>query len=360
MIGFNKKMNEKEMQEFAKYILSDACKKTGLDVNIIVTKANKFYKTKKYKERYKDENLENITGLASAENKEIIIITDNLDANYEIVDYVFSIFHELMHIAYAQKEIKAEEYDLAMFSVDLENDIINHNETRYSKYHDMFFEEIVADSFSITMTREQGMKKVIEYMNEKNKPLSKKQINMCNIYLDYLDLYVKYRLNAHNVSISIDYFNSLIQENPNILANANSILKKFYKKDGTYRSLIDIMNDTELNNYPFEIRSYILSSRSFLKEVDFNNISYFQLAYLLKSIEYVYNDTLIKSKNCQKIKNTYKRHNYGKQKNILDNIEEEYFKDLNWVNTSNKRQNYLKKILDKYKYSKTSTNPKKH
>ena len=356
MIGFNKKMNDEEMKEFGKYIISDTCNKLDLNVNIIISKLVEFYKTKHYKEEYSDEQLEDIVGLASNDNNEILIITDNLQKKYEIIDFTFSIFHEIMHMIINQKDPTPEEYDITMFAIDLENIIINNNEQRYHKYHDMFREEIEADLFAAKVSKDYSMNKIIKYMRLKKKPLNKKQIDIYKTYLEFMELYSIYRLNAYNVCVSIDYYNMLVQKDPEILSDTNCIINRFYEKDGTYKKLFDIIKDPIINKHDFAIKSYILASRSFLNEINFDSLSYFELNYLLKSLDYVYKDSLLKSNKCQKIEKYSNNFRKKNNKIINNSIIEDTFDNVSWVNTSIKKYNYIKKILDKYKYHNTSLN----
>ena len=346
MLSFSKKINDNELKEFGEYLIKDTCNRIGLDVNVIISKLEKFYKSKQYK-KYNNESFEGVKGISSSSNEEIVIITDNIEDEYQIIDYMFVIFHEIMHTIIYQKETSSDEYDKTMFSIDLENRIINNNEKRYNKYGEMFREEIEADIFATKVSQDYGINKMIEFMTKKGKKLKEKEIKKYSAYLELMNLYNEYRINAYNVCVSIDYYNMLIKKNPKLLTDSSFLLNQFYNKDGTYKSILEIMNDPTINKHDFDIRSYILASRSFLKEVDFNNISYFQLNYLLKSLEYVYKEELKKSNKCEKIKE-YEKKLSEKSKKELNNKVEDTFQQVYWVNTSPKKYNYLKNILNKY------------
>lgn len=360
-------MSYDEMRDLFYKICNEVCTKERINVDVYPLTVIDYYRSDIFKKKMKlikgFDKYKVLTqpfdclGFFSGNNREIIVFMNdykkriNTSGDYGLINYVKTIYHELRH-SIQYKVVNNKEIDvksnIAKFRFFI--DSCRRNVVKdYNNYHDEYSQEIDADVYALSKTK--------EYFYKNNKDIYYSNIN----YFREIEFYNKCRILKYDILLSIDDLNKLLMNKNNLyLLENNSILRFFYNVEtGKYRKLSDIINDSKINNFNFMIVSYMLSSKDFLEKVDYSKLSSFELGYILRCIECVYNDYLSRKleveflikEHCLWIDKEFKNKELvGKDDKYIININERIMKKIIKMRNNDEHYKKLKKILDEYKY----------
>ena len=250
-----------------------------------------------------------------------------LNTNYKLFDFVFTVYHELRHAICAQKLSVMDDkyyYDMNKFSIVVDScRIIDRDD--YRKHHDEYMIEIDADKYAL--------RKLGNYFKD-DKDFYYKNKN----YYDLNYFYNSYRDINYDIQLSIDILNTLLKDKKNMfLLDEYFILKLFYcESDGNiyYKKLSELMNDPTVNSFDYGIRANMIASKDFLENIDFSLLSSSELDYLLRCINYVYDNYLVRKRASSKFLRTK-----------VENLDSDYYVG-EWDHIYNKRIMNSKKMIN--------------
>lgn len=190
-------------------------------------------------------------------DKNIIIILDyytkktNSKKYNSLIELIFTIYHEIQHLY----QEKYPQNNYIYFLMKIEKYIIINNPKYYQTYHDNFLIEIDANLYGITKTIDY-LKNYPNYYLRNEEYLEKKQS-------EYLKNFKYY-----DEQIVFEEFHKIIKKDYKKILNEFKILNYFYKQNGEFQSLSDILENTKKYNIPSKITELIISSKSYTKEID--------------------------------------------------------------------------------------------
>ena len=250
-------------------------------------------------------------GFIFAENK-LKIYLSNIK-NYSITSdeylwaLILSTYHETNH-AITYNEDKTKRSELINFYRTLDYLALSLDNTYYKENYYNFHDEIMAEKYGTT----------------KAKNLFKRRPHIYNKIKDYMKIDVLLnRINETNYDAqsAINHIHYMLKIKKNDLIiygdkSAEIYFTLLYNDNRTYKNLATLFDNQEWNKVPLIIRYLIISSESYLTEVDYLNITKKELEFLLEAIDYIY--------NLEKIKYTKNKKLRLSVKNLNDNVS--YFR----------------------------------
>ncbi len=185
---------------------------------------------------------------------------------------IYACFHELEHrlqLECPQKLRKQPSFSSVMY--DIEKIIILLDKEFYKQQHENFYLEIDADTKGV-----ENAKNFINFCG----------VNGVNIeYYEALRIYNKYRSLNYDIPQFISRFNNIVKMYPQILKDkryiSNELILSFYDENGCFKPIDELMKKPNI------LTPYIISSESFLKNIDKNAINLKQCQFILKNINMV-------------------------------------------------------------------------
>lgn len=288
----NEKLNTKNMRTLAKYLIEKEKKIDNIQVNINPITIIEWYKTDIFQNRLKLQSWSNkfnaiITpfdgtlGENYESSKKIYLFLNNftilklLSPKHILIEFILTTYHELAH-SYQKQHLK-KYTNLEIFSIAfLTNFIIEQSPTHYDIYHDQYFDEIDANFYAI--------KKTEEFL--KNYP---------NIYLKHQQ-YIKqlrakyeYKYLNYNFQLFFDKFHNIYKKNPEEFQSEHIITQVFYKENSSeFKPINEIIANENFNFFSKELTNSILSSKSFLEQLNFATLEANEKDILISALTYAY------------------------------------------------------------------------
>lgn len=355
MNNFSNDISYNEMKDIAYTICDNVCKEEKIDVKIDPVTFVEYYKSDVFRKNIKLAPLNHkmrwiktpffCKGISLNEDKEVMIFLNNFNKMYKInkdfklVDFVFVIYHELRHAIQEQKLYIMDnnpKLDINKFSIVLDFcrslDVVD-----YRKHHDEYMIEIDADMYALKKTK-------AFFKNSKEFYLDNME------YFDLMDCYNKFRNSNYDIQLSIDSLNKLLKDKNNLfLLDDYYVLRLFYEgNDVRFKKISHFINDPAINSFDYRIMANMVSSKDFLKNINFSNLSSDELYYILSCIYYVLNDYLDRKKISDNILISF-----NEMKFSSSYIETKKRLLYNNIKKSKKNEDYysfLRKILAEYNF----------
>lgn len=284
-------MTNSEIKELIYKILTIEMKKQGIKVEIQVTTRlenifdilkTKITNTKNNKKEIlldiKDELIANKKCYAYYDlptNKIKILIDaikkDNYNEEILIWNIIKISFHEYKHVLIQHQPQNIE----SSFYINLEN-LIDVND--YFKMHDEIYEEIIADKYAI--------EKATQIIKPKYPTtLANKKLEL-NIKLEKILNSIYYQ--NYDIQYALDYINILIKDNNDPNLQKVNIIKILYNKDGTLKDINKLLQTNDSSPLPIKILYLIISTDTYLQNINYQKLSIEELKILIEAINYKY------------------------------------------------------------------------
>lgn len=217
----------------------------------------------------------------------------NKNKNQYLWNLVNTTYHEIKHIL-----IDIEEYSnpscIEYYYLTIEN-LLRRLTDCYPKYHDEFYEEIMANRYAL--------KKTISFLEE----YSKETIEELTKYIKAFTINQKIYYTNYDIEHFLNYIDFLIKEKGTIKDISKNtypyyIVHVLYQKNTKFKSLEELSKELYWLDFPLEIKYLIISSRPYLDDIDYNTLPKEDLEFILKAINYNYKLELKKSISNKKIR----------------------------------------------------------
>ena len=312
------KYSVKELKKITNQIVEEQKQEHGIEVNAFPVTLIEYYTDYVFKGKFSLQRVLNnfhypykLMGVYS--NGNIIIFLNKtesvkkVDFSKGILEFLNTVYHELRHGI--QKQDPSISYERYVFFLERYLRAARVKEFDYSTMHDEFLAEIDADLYGIRNASEYLQKWEPEIYEEKK---------------DYIDrLEKKYLLNYNTYDASRTYDLAVTVMRNKYKKEGASCETIFMNEDGTFKSIQSILDDPILYTVDEKIVAFVMSSRTFLREIDFTELSYKDLKALNKILNYtktIYNNQLNHLEEALKNK-TIGEHLYSTKKdNIINNI----------------------------------------
>ena len=299
-------MKEKNNIEFLKKIFKEIIEEESneydFEIHGSIFTIAEYYKSDLFKKRLKLSKSINIIseltvpikfgGFYDIKNKNMVVIIKKLYEKLEIISpdsiarFIKIYYHEIRHKIQTEKNINLTKYQ--DFFMNIEKIILSYDNLFYRINHDYFLLEIDAENHALIKTEKYLKEKLNLY--EQNKK-----------YLDNLNKTAKLNESLYNQTRIFEKFNFIFQgkikkyskkyhnplqkteEEMHLDNNLINVLELFYNQDGSFKSIEDIINNT--TNFDKEIIYTILSSKSFLKSINPNELKEEEIKYLIEALE---------------------------------------------------------------------------
>ena len=310
----------KDLKRILKEIIIEEEKEHNINIEGYLLTISEYYKSSILKDKLKlfpqKESILYLTaplkfgGWYDIKDKRIIILINSLYEKFDILtpDSFFhiirKIYHEIRHVYQNEKMNNTNKYQ--EFYTFLEKILIKHDSLYYRLKHDFFLTEIDADTYSIEKTE--------EYLKEKNNGYYEENIH----YIDSFKRYLSHRNNIYNEEEIFEKFNFILQGkikknkkssneplNKTIKEleyssyNIKDTLAIFYNQDGSFKTIKEIINNQ--NKVDNKIINTIITSISFIKSININNLGNEEIKYLIQALENKYQKELSKLETIKKI-----------------------------------------------------------
>ena len=309
-----------DLKRILKEIIIEEEKEHNINIEGYLLTISEYYKSSILKDKLKlfpqKESILYLTaplkfgGWYDIKDKRIIILINSLYEKFDILtpDSFFhiirKIYHEIRHVYQNEKMNDISKYQ--EFYTFLEKILIKHDSLYYRLKHDFFLTEIDADTYSIEKTE--------KYLKEKNNGYYEENIND----IDSFKRYLSHRNNIYNEEEIFEKFNFILQGkikknkkssneplNKTIKEleyssyNIKDTLAIFYNQDGSFKTIKEIINNQ--NKVDNKIINTIITSISFIKSININNLGNEEIKYLIQALENKYQKELSKLETIKKI-----------------------------------------------------------
>ena len=309
-------MNNKTSKELVYFILKKEIIEHHINPQILpVTNLENFYEIIKssIKEYHTNQNLKlynllksiileikysKIATGYSVTNKIKILLKNlkkyNKNKNQYLWNLVLTTYHEFKHIL-----IELEQYNnpscIDYYYLTIEN-LLRRLTDCYITNHDEFYEEILANNYAINKT--------IIFLQE----YSKETIEDLSQYIEAFTINQKIYSTNYDIENFLNYVDLIIKEKDPINPFLKDkypyyIINVLYQKNKKFKSPKELAQDPYWLDFPIEIKYLIISSRPYLNDIYYNNITKEELEFILESIDYTYKLELRKSISNKRIRN---------------------------------------------------------
>lgn len=222
-------------------------------------------------------------GYCTPKTNEIIILLDQIQKlnstnTKEQTLYILikSTYHELKHLI-SDKFRKENPNDIITFYLDLETLILLEDYKKDTIYNNLY-EEIIADKYGIEQTTKL-LKKATPKTYEKIKLYISLEELLNNIYYQNYDS-----------QLIIDYLNDLSKDRKllQIKKYPSKTIKNISNEDGTFKNITTLFQENNDNTLPIEAKYLIISSATYLNNINYQNITKEELLILSNAIDYTY------------------------------------------------------------------------
>ena len=309
-----------DLKRILKEIVIEEEKEHNINIEGYLLTISEYYKSSILKDKLKlfpqKESILYLTaplkfgGWYDIKDKRIIILINSLYEKFDILSpdsffhIIRKIYHEIRHVYQNEKMNNTNKYQ--EFYTFLEKILIKHDSLYYRLKHDFFLTEIDADTYSIEKTE--------KYLKEKNNGYYEENIND----IDSFKRYLSHRNNIYNEEEIFEKFNFILQGkikknkkfsneplNKTIKEleyssyNIKDTLAIFYNQDGSFKTIKEIINNQ--NKVDNKIINTIITSISFIKSININNLGNEEIKYLIQALENKYQKELSKLETIKKI-----------------------------------------------------------
>jgi len=252
-----------------------------------------------------------------ASNKLKILIKNrtNLNELHFTWRLIKNIYHEYKH-ALLEKLIKKpyiETKEDLIFAIE---NIIDPTDDYYMTYHDDLYEEILANNY--------GIKKAEQFLS-KNKRYTATYQKLKNIIkIDKIlhEIYYRnYDLHLILIKVNKDVKEKIEEINDYPEDKELEIVRILYNKNGKFKSLKELFNTESWNKMSKEAQYLIISSESYLEDIDYKNATQEELYFLLDALSYALTLEYEKPRYNQEFRN--------KIENISRNLNDEDLEEIN-------------------------------
>ena len=314
----NNKLSIEEMKMISHEIIDEEVKRTGINNNVFPLTFIEYYNNYIFKGKFsliKKATYSVMPVISSGFNDldgDVIIFLDRINIVKRPYGKLFNLlrvcYHELRH----SMQWNFDNYSYDKFLLDLDNyykKFVDIND--YYNNHDKYSFEIGANIYSVDKASEYLFKKYPEIYNLEKENIKKLKKRYYNDYLMY------------DASFAFDRVFQTIKKNKMIfkenLYDNNPILEIFLDDNLCFKRIDEIINNELFNLLDNRIVSAIISSDSYLKELNIDNLSISDLIFINKYLEYTYNlynnQLMLLDKNNKDYKKLLKRYN-----NRINNI----------------------------------------
>ncbi len=203
----------------------------------------------------------------------IIIFINNLKKiNPFFINFLATCYHELRHSI----QLTFDDYCYPNFLRLIEDLLIAYNFTNYNNNHDNYSTEIGANLYAIIKTE--------EFLKNKYPDIYELEAqNIKNCENDYKQDYILFdAVNQMNKALEV-----VNKENLKI-NDKIPIFNIFVRDDNSFKSIEDMIKNPEFQKLDKRIIYTILSSNSFLKNIDIQQLSLDELTTLDEALQYTY------------------------------------------------------------------------
>lgn len=242
-------------------------------------------------------------------NDNIIIFLDvfhkpiALNQEYQLIDLLVCSLHEVGH---SHQEQKKDQYTLfEQFCFDLEYFILENNPNHYNIYSAEYLQETLADIYGITKT--ELFLNNYPHLYEQNKEYIlklKKDYNLQKVTYDFYFIFEEF----HKLNKNHNKLNVAIKQTDFL----------YIKNTNTFKPISEIINNW-LEKWGKTSLYYILSSKEFINQLNFKNLTKEELKYLEEAIKHIYQIELEKKDYLDKILKTNKDNPILKKQTKLNN-----------------------------------------
>lgn len=243
-----------------------------------------------------------------------------------LLELLETVYHEYNHKLLWSKN--QTEKNLENFILLMENLSMKITNIYENSKHDAFYEEIIANVYSI----------------EKSNQFLKKYPHIYKNLKGYLkNDKLKYQIELVNYDLEkfINYVTKIIKnkKEKEFLFQTSypyKIVGILYNKDRTFKILKTLEKDTEWTSLSMEIKYTVVASKSYLKELNLNTLSQEELNFILESLNYSYQKSLETEEKNKILRKQIKTFN----KEDLPSLD--YGEDLLPLLTTKEKRNRLK------------------
>lgn len=264
--------------------------------------------------------------------KDIIIIflseieKCSLSKELYLLELLETVYHEYNHKLLWSKN--QTEKNLENFILLMENLSMKITNIYENSKHDAFYEEIIANAYSVEKSNQFLKKYPRIYRNLKG-------------YLKNDKLKYQIELVNYDLEKFINYITKIIKNKKEMeslfqTSYPYKIVGILYNKDRTFKDLKTLEKDTEWTSLSMEVKYTVVASKSYLKELNLNTLSKEELSFILESLNYSYQKTLKTEEKNKILREQIKAFN-KEDLSLLD-----YGEDLLPLLTTKEKRNNLK------------------
>ena len=302
------KLSRKELKKIAEQAISQKAAEENINITSINPLTSvEYYKSDFFKKKLKlyktFHKLNCVTtpiicnGINN--NNHIIIFIDNfskiayLGLKHQLVDFLQTSFHELGHSHQVQNFNNYTTFEL-FNNLYLNNFIRKHNDTHYQKYHDEYLTEKDADLFGVNCTESFLKKYPNLYSREKE-------------YLERKKLQYEYNYQNFDFHLFWEEFYKIYQQEPKLYQHENLVSTIFFEKNSnTYKKIKDIMTSEDFDWIGEKLFFSILTSPSFLSQLDPITFDIEELQTVIDALEYMLKEAEITKELNENLQNKIK------------------------------------------------------
>lgn len=294
------KLTIKEMKKIAQDILD---KELDNETNATIVTIGEYYRNiltnKKYRLKFKMHNILTpikCNGYYNRGNNTIFVFLNYLNRKKirickpNIFNLCEICYHELRHAQQKKFNLFSYEYFFTM----LETYLLEENYSRYERAHDLVFFEIGANIYGTVKAKEYIKKNYPEEYEHYKNYIEKLEYKRTFMYMTYNapEVFENYIEESKiNSKFGVKPIDTSIKKSNEYIINdfdgLKMILSVFLKKNWEYKSIKEITENELFPKIDKKIIYIILSSKSFLKQLDIKDLLPEELELLEKSLNYI-------------------------------------------------------------------------
>lgn len=286
IVGYGANLSVKELKRLANEIVNEESRKYNLNVNVFPVTFIEYYTDYIFDDKFSLKKLNAMSDyvyirlkkwpFAFYRNKDIVIILNKIK-KYEKIDsfnsiffLVFVIYHELRH---NMQDYNAEfSYEYFLSGLEGYLKLGDYSEMNYKRDHDDFSNEIGANLYGIQRAKDYLINKYPEIYELEKKHIEWREKNYIFNYFMY---------DASRVfDLAVPIIRSRIKTG--IICEETLFMDRY----GNFKSIRKIFCNPVYNNLDKRIVASVMSSKIFLRELDYENLSYDELKVLSDMVNY--------------------------------------------------------------------------
>ena len=315
--------NIKEMKEIIYGIIEEEKRNYHINISASPITIVEYYKTNTFQKKIKlKKPINNLVQLMNPINnmgwyndrdQNIFIILNHYQEKSKIttlVDLISTGYHESRHRFQDKAITWTDEYEFFLIKIE---QIILHTSLGcyyYKNNHDSFMLEIDANIDSINKTKKY-LKKYPDIYKEIQEYLEEKSQQYQYDYFNY------------NPQKKIEILDIVMKEQPGTILNKYPTLGMFYHLDGTFKSISAILDNKELDSLDPRIINLVLSSKTFVEQIDLEKLSIKEKNYMINILSDIYQKEIKRQQIGQYYAKSQKKLKFEilEKKGLLDTIK---------------------------------------